>query len=68
MKKEDMIMKKALRKLQQDMNINDIKMSNIFLLLQELLLIHEEDLTKDCYDVEEINQFITKFIQILEHK
>ena len=61
-------MKKELRKLQQDMNINDIYMSNIFLLLQELLLIHEEDLTEDCYNVEEINQFITKFIQILEHK
>lgn len=63
-----MIMKKALRKLQQDMNINDIYMSNIFLLLQELLLVHEEDLTEECYNVEEINQFITKFIQILEHK
>ena len=68
MKKEDMIMKKALRKLQQDMNINDIYMSIIFLLLQELLLVHEEDLTEECYNVEEINQFITKFIQILEHK
>lgn len=61
-------MKKELRKLQQDMNINDIYMSNIFLLLQELLLIHEEDLTEDCYNVEEINQFITKFIQILEER
>ena len=61
-------MKKQLKKLQQDMNINDIYMSNIFLLLQELLLVHEKDLTEECYNVEEINQFITKFIQILEHK
>lgn len=63
-----MIMKKELRKLQQDMNINDIYMSNIFLLLQELLLVHEEDLTKDQYNVEEINQFIIRFIQILEER
>ncbi len=61
-------MKKQLKKLQQDMNINDIYMSNIFLLLQELLLVHEEDLTEECYNVEEINQFITKFIQILEER
>lgn len=61
-------MKKELQKLQQDMNINDIYMSNIFLLLQELLLVHEEDLTEECYNVEEINQFITKFIQILEER
>ena len=61
-------MKKELQKLQKEMNINDIYMSNIFLLLQELLLIHEEDLTEDCYNVEEMNQFITKFIQILEER
>lgn len=61
-------MKKELQKLQKEMNINDIYMSNIFLLLQELLLIHEKDLTEDCYNVEEINQFITKFIQILEER
>lgn len=61
-------MKKELRKLQKDMNINDIYMSNIFLLLQELLLIHEEDLTEDCYNVEEMNQFLIKFIQILEER
>lgn len=61
-------MKKELRKLQKEMNINDIYMSNIFLLLQELLLIHEEDLTEDCYNVEEMNQFMIKFIQILEER
>lgn len=61
-------MKKQLKKLQQDMNINDIYMSNIFLLLQELLLVHEKDLTEDQYNVEEMNQFITKFIQILEER
>ena len=61
-------MKKELQKLQKEMNINDIYMSNIFLLLQELLLVHEKDLTEDCYNVEEINQFIIKFIQILEER
>ena len=59
-------MKKELQKLQKEMNINDIYLTNIFLLLQELLLLHEKDLTEDCYDVEEMNQFLIKFIQILE--
>ena len=59
-------MKKELKKLQEDMNINDIYMTNIFLLLQELLLTNEESLTKQFYNVEEMNTFFIKFIRIIE--